>query len=60
MIATWILIFVISTSNNGTAGAAAITQEFTSKDKCLTAARLLQQQARERQSHVLITVCAEK
>lgn len=56
----WMLIFIVATANSERAGSAAITQEFSSKEKCMVAQQTLIQQAKERDTFVLNNTCVPK
>jgi len=56
----WVLIFIVALSGTAESGPTSVTQEFSSKEKCLAAASLLQKQAKNKGSYVLNLACVEK
>lgn len=56
----WVLIFVVANSPFTNSGAAAVTQEFSSKEKCMVAQQILLQQAGVKNNSVLNNTCVPK
>lgn len=57
---TFILILVLSTSSSGQSGSASVTQEFSTKEKCLSAGALLIGSIAQRGNYVLTWGCFPK
>lgn len=57
---TFVLIMWISTYNFSTAGAGAISQEFSSQETCMYAGKSLADNAAKRKAHVLTWGCFKK
>lgn len=56
----WVLVFVVSTQDYKSSGAASVVQEFNTKEKCMSAQTLLLNQAIQKDTFVLNTACLPK
>jgi hypothetical protein len=57
---TWILIIFLSTSTSHHSGAAALSQEFHSEEKCIAAGTALTVATAKDGSHVIAWGCYRK
>ena len=57
---TFILIMFVATSTSSQSGAASVTQEFSSYERCMVAGAMIVADVERRRNYVLSWGCAQK